>query len=187
MLVSMVAVFWAATAFGAPELKWYASRSAVVCTDVPEQGVRLRVRDASGRVAFDGAVEGPRAIVPVGGEKGALPNGSYCAELVHDKDVVCSHDFVHTNYPWFNSSVGKADILLPGFTPLKAKGEAIEAVGRKYVFERAGLLREVWTLGKQILARPVALKMKASAKIRRNPFAVEGATDTKVSFRTAFL
>ena len=37
MLVPMVAVFWAATAFGASELKWYASRSAVVCTEVPQQ------------------------------------------------------------------------------------------------------------------------------------------------------
>ena len=184
--VLSVAVSLAATAFGVPELKWYASRSAVVCTDVPEQGVRLRVRDASGRVAFEGGVEGPRAIVPVGGGKGALPNGSYRAELVRDRAVVCSHDFVHTNYPWFNSSVGKADILLPGFTPLKAKGEAVEAVGRKYVFERFGLPKEVWTLGKQILARPVALKMKTLAKIRRNPFVVEEETETKVSFRTAF-
>ena len=91
--VVSVAVFWAATAFGAPELKWYASRSAVVCADVPEQGTRLRVKDTSGRVAFEGKVEGPRAIVPIGGEKGALPNGSYCAELVRAKDVVCTHDF----------------------------------------------------------------------------------------------
>ena len=184
--VLSVAFLLAATAFGGPELKWYASRSAVVCLDVLEQGARLRVKDASGRVAFEGGVEGPRVVVPVGRNGGSLPNGSYSAELVCDKVVVCSHDFIHTNYPWFNSPVGKVDILLPGFAPLKVKGEAIEAVGRKYVFERAGLLREVWTLGKQILARPVALKMKASAKIRRNPFAVEGATDTKVSFRTAF-
>ena len=182
--VLSVAFLLAATAFGAPDLKWYASRCAVVCTEVPEQGTRLRVKDASGCVAFEGGVEGLRAVVSVGGERGALPNGAYCAELVHGKDVVCSHDFVHTNYPWFNSSVGKADILLPGFTPLKAQGEAIEAVGRKYVFERAGLLREVWTLGEQILARSVALKMKTLAKIRRNPFVVEDATDTKVPFRT---
>ena len=183
MLVSVVVVFLAATAFGEPELKWYASRSAVICTDVPEQGVRLRVKDASGRIAFDGRVEGPRMVVPIGGEKGALANGSYCAELVRDKIVVCSHDFVHTNYPWFNSSVGKADILLPGFTPLMAKGEALEAVGRKYVFERFGLLKEVWTLGEQILARPVALEMKTSVRFKLPSFKVLDVTDTKVSFR----
>ena len=62
-------------ALGYSELKWYASRSAVVCSDVPEQGALLRVRDASGHVAFEGGVDGPRAIVRVGGEKGALPNG----------------------------------------------------------------------------------------------------------------
>ena len=181
-----VVLLLSATAFGEPELKWYASRSAVVCTGVPEQGARLRVKDASECVAFEGSVEGPRAIVSVGRDGGALPNGSYCAELVCDKTVLCSHDFVHTNYPWFNSSVGKADLLLPGFTPLKAKGEAIEAVGRKYVFERFGLLKEVWTLGEQILARPVALKMKTSVCFKFPSFKVLDVSDTKVSFRTVF-
>ena len=181
-----IVLFLTVSALGYPELKWYASRSAVACTEVPAAGARLRVRGADGRVAFEGKVEGPRAVVPVGGGKGALPNGSYRAELVRDRAVVCSHDFVHTNYPWFNSSVGRADLLLPGFTPLKARGEAVEAVGRKYVFGRLGLLKEVWTLGEQILARPVALKMKTPAKMRRHPFAIEEVTDTKVPFRAAF-
>ena len=63
-------LFLTVPALGYSELKWYASHSAVVCTEVPEQGVRLRVRDASGRIAFEGKVEGPRAIVPVGREWG---------------------------------------------------------------------------------------------------------------------
>ena len=119
-------LFLTVPALGYSELKWHASRSAVVCTDVPEQGVRLRVEDASGRVAFEGGVEGPRAVVPVGGERGVLPNGIYRAELCDGRGVVCSHDFVHTNYPWFNSSVGVFGRIakglqdLLGFDPLRS-------------------------------------------------------------------
>ena len=182
-LFPLATILLTAAALGDPSLKWYASRSAVVCTDAPTQGARLRIHDVHGHVAFEGKVKGPRAVIEVGRPGRTLPNGTYQAQLVHNQSVICSHDFIHTNYPWFNTSVGKADILLPGFTPLKATSREIEAVGRKYVFARSGLPREVWTLGEQILARPVELKMKTSAPSQGTLFKIQKTTNTKVSFR----
>ena len=44
LLILTTVLFLTVPALGYPELKWYASRSAVVCTDVPEQGVRNDAR-----------------------------------------------------------------------------------------------------------------------------------------------
>ena len=176
----------AAGSCGAAELRWYASRSAVVCEGVPETGARLRVLAAGGRTVCERAVEGPREVVPAGTGGAALPNGVYRAELVAAGKTLAARDFVHTNYPWFNTSVGKADMLLPGFTPLKAKGRAIEAVGRRYVFGTGELPQEVWSLGEQLLARPMKLVMKPLEKFRTPAFKVTEATATKVAFRSGF-
>jgi len=168
-------------------MRWYASRCSLVCTGVPETGVRLRVNRADGRRVCERAVDAPRDVVSVAADDEPLPDGSYHAVLFRGDEVIFEHHFVHTNYPWFNTSVGKADILLPGFVPLKAKGAAIEAVGRRYVFGRNGLPTEVWSLGEQVLARPVELRMKAVSRAKSVPFGIVSATDTKVAFRGGFV
>ena len=169
---------------GAEELLWYASKGSVVCEGLPARVREVRVRDAQGRVVFRSPVEGPRAVVPVDACGGTLPNGSYRAELADDGGICCSHDFVHTNYPWFNTSVGKADVLLPGFTPLKAMGTSVEPVGRRYVFGRFGMAEEIWSLDEQILARPIALTLKTPVRFKLPSFKTLKATDTEVSFRS---
>ena len=60
-------LFLTVPALGYSELKWYASRSAVVCAEVPEQGTRLRVRNASGRGELAGACgRGDRLLLVIG-------------------------------------------------------------------------------------------------------------------------
>ena len=169
-------------------LRWYPSRQSLVYESKGDRAARLVVSDSSGQAVFSGDVESPRKIVSLRPGAKDLPNGRYRAELmpIGATEPTLTKDFVHTNYPWFNTSVGRADVLLPGFTPLKAKGDAVEAVGRRYVFGAGCLPREVWTLGEQILARPIVLNMKPLAKVRAARFAVLDAQDTKVAFRGGF-
>lgn len=161
-------------------LKWYPSETLLAAAlSFPENTMRdgapeLRVADSDGKEVgrwslprkgtFVVTGKGKRRMVSVhdkiplaGGAR--LKPGRYRAVLTagNPRTEVMVKDFVSEDYPWFRTDIGRADILLPGFEPLVASGQEIRCVGRSYRFGGNGLPAEVWSLGRQILAAPVAL------------------------------
>lgn len=163
-------------------LLWYPSLSSLACEisfPKPKGGKDdlpvLTVYDTKGKPMLETRLPSKReSCVKLGGKRPVvvvheivplteggkrLPEGKYRAVLTTGKDrkVEIEKTFINKNYEWFNTTVARQDILLPGFTPVKASDTAIETVGRKYVFGANGLPKEIWSLGEQLLARPVSL------------------------------
>ncbi len=163
----------------AGELKWFPSRSLIACDlSFPKPASKddmpvLRVTDAKGVTILErrvplqpdsGMVTGGKRpmmvvheAVPVAPEGSYLPDGDYTMMLSLRGQVEIEKKFRMKRYPWFGTDVATKDVLLPGFTPVKARGKSVEVVGRRYVFADSGLPAEFWSQGEQLLARPIAL------------------------------
>jgi len=166
----------------AETLKWYPSRSSLVYEGAQAVGGTLDVRDANDVTVFYGTLDSGREIVRIAPSTGRLPNGVYRAIVMPASGTtpVMTKDFVNTNYPWFNTDVGTADVLLPAFTAIETASKSVSVVGRRYVFGDEGLPREIWTCGRQILARPVTL---AGVAVSTGSFAWTNTSATCASFR----
>ena len=163
------------------DVKWYPSLSSLACElSFPKPDGRdglpvLKVTDAAGRTVVESRVPSSRtSCVSTGGkspmlvvhekvrlapEGSYLSDGEYKATLSMGGKVEIEKAFLMKRYEWFNTDVAtRRDVLLPGFTPVKAGGDAVEVVGRRYVFAGTGLPKEVWSLGKQILAREMRIE-----------------------------
>ena len=163
------------------DVKWYPSKSLLACEiSFPRPASReampeLVLTDAKGRTVLKTRVPAKRESCAVTGGKQPmlvvheavavakpgeyLPDGDYTVRLIAgpERTVALEKKIRMKRYDWFNTTVGTADILLPGFTPIQTEGRVVEVVGRRYVFADTGLPTEIWSLGQQLLARPVAL------------------------------
>lgn len=162
-------------------LKWYPSKTLIAAQltfseDLLKKGaLRLVVTDASGNGIGSWKLPRPDSYV-VSGREGSrmvsvhdkialtgsgerLKPGRYRAVLTAGgkRDKIIVKDFVYVDYPWFGSAVGRDDILLPGFTPIKVNENRISCVGRVYEIGANGLPSAIYSLGKQLLAAPVSL------------------------------
>lgn len=69
------------------------------------------------------------------------------------------------NEPWEGNSIGKSDIVLPPFTPVrKAEPSALSVIHRTYTFDGAGLPRSVVALGREILAGGIGYEVGRAGK-----------------------
>ena len=186
------------------ELKWYPSLSTMACElsfPVPKSRDALpvlTVTDSSGcKVAETRVPSSRKTCVSTGGKRPMLVvhekvrlapegeylrDGEYRATLSVDGKVEIEKTFLMKRYEWFNTSVATRDVLLPGFTPVKAAGDSVEVVGRRYVFAETGLPKEIWSLGRQLLAREVALKGVGGAS-SAGGLSVRRRSDTTAEFR----
>lgn len=191
----------------AGELRWYPSKSLMACElsfakpskndDLP----RLCLFNSSNKMILEKRLaqnkksyvitEGsaPMVIlhekVPLTINGKTLPDGKYKAAIYigQNSKPVLEKIFISKQYEWFNTNVGKADVLLPGFTPVKADGNTVEVVGRKYVFGENGLPQEVFALGKQILARPISVSGITTPE--NGDFKITKNTETRADFTGA--
>lgn len=83
-----------------------------------------------------------------------------------EREPVIDRTFKAMEFPWFKTQLGNDDIILPGFTPLKAEGSSVSAVGRTYEIGAGGLPSKMVSLGESILARPVELIAERAGKAR---------------------
>ena len=61
------------------------------------------------------------------------------------------------NLPWEGNGIGKADVVLPPFTPISKDGrDVLSVLHRKYRFGGDGLPQSVIALGREMLSAPIA-------------------------------
>ena len=61
------------------------------------------------------------------------------------------------HYPWEGCRLGTSDAIIPPFTPLEVEGTTVSCILRRHVLAGLGLWRQVESLGKALLDRPVEL------------------------------
>jgi hypothetical protein len=69
-----------------------------------------------------------------------------------NKPSVVEKKFVRNVMEWENNNLGKSNIIIPPFTPIKASGMNFETILRKYKLNNLGLWQQVDAAGKNILA-----------------------------------
>ena len=67
-------------------------------------------------------------------------------------------------FPWENNTLGKSDLIISPFTPLEVSGTTVKSVLREHGLGPLGLWRQVKSLDRKILARPIALHAEAGGK-----------------------
>lgn len=63
--------------------------------------------------------------------------------------------------PWLHNTAGITDAIQPPWTPIQTEGQTLKVSGREYRLEGGfGLPQQITSLGKPLLARPVALEIQ---------------------------
>ncbi len=73
--------------------------------------------------------------------------------LAGNKPIVVEQKFVRNVMEWEGNSLGKSNIIIPPFTPIKTSGMTLETILRRYKIDNLGLWKQVNAAGKNIFAR----------------------------------
>ncbi|MBO4620973.1 MAG: hypothetical protein J5654_12800 [Victivallales bacterium] len=185
-------------------IAWYQSLNQPVadlvldCDALPEKKLVLQIRNEQDKAVetlpldftkgYSSVVNGhERAILHVALPlTRKLPDGKYSFFVTKpDADYpIYEKNFFVKDYPWLNNSIGKADRLIDGFTPLKRNGNTLSAVLKDVELGENGLPAAVTANGKSVLARPVAVIAEANGvplKWRCQAPAFTGESDTLIT------
>ena len=142
--------------------------ATVGCLQVGESRpatVDLEIRNAAGDVLL--AAE-KRPLDEAGAATfrvdGPLAFGRYPA-VVRSRDasggVVAEErlDYVRERPAWLGNTLGEERTIPAPWKPIRAEGTALEVVGRRIELGRGGLPASIETLGRKLLARPMAMRV----------------------------
>ena len=94
-----------------------------------------------------------------------LPDGEYRVEYtIGEHKEVSPKTLKRIHFPFEKTSYGAEHKVYPPFTPVKVSGASMEVVGRKYKLNGFCLFDSIESLGRELLASPVALVGKAAGK-----------------------
>jgi len=132
--------------------------------DVKPAGADIEIRTAAGEVLL--AVE-KQSLDEASTAKFTidrpLPFGRYAA-LVRSRDAsgkVLKEEkveYVREKPEWLGNALGEERTIPQPWTPIKANGQSLELVGRRIELGQGGLPDRIETRGRQILARPIAMR-----------------------------
>jgi len=129
---------------------------------------------------------------------GDLPDGVYQLTVTVDgwKDPFV-RTFKRIHFPWEGNTLGITDRVLPPFEPIKIRGQKLSVVQREHQVGALGLWDQVTSLGRDLLAAPMALVVNGADRLagtgrftesRPNVAVYEGAAEhpaAKVSIRSS--
>lgn len=94
-------------------------------------------------------------------ELAAIPAGDYAITALFNKqpDKPITKQYTRRNFPFEGNTLGITDTIYPPFAPVKAEGDKVTVVCREYQAGNLGLWRSVKSLGKELLAGPIVLKV----------------------------
>jgi hypothetical protein len=67
--------------------------------------------------------------------------------------------FVRHVMPWEHNSLGKSDVVIPPFAPIRVEGQKIRTILREHTVGALGLWKQVQSLGKPLLTGPMRLEI----------------------------
>jgi hypothetical protein len=97
----------------------------------------------------------------------ALDEGEYQL-VVNYKGVTAEpqiFDFVRHKFEWENNTLGKSDILVPPFTPIKVQGKTVETILRRVTMNDLGLWDQVEALNENLLQSPMRLEAQVGGRV----------------------
>ncbi len=100
-----------------------------------------------------------------------LPDGQYFASisLPNAENPLMEKMFLVKSYPWMNNELGRQELLLPPFTPVKVNGQTLSCLLRDYQLSGNGLPAQVIADRKPILAGPVRLLVEKNGQVHPQP------------------
>jgi hypothetical protein len=122
-----------------------------------------------------------------------LPFGRYPA-IVRSRDasgkVLAEErlEYVREKPEWLGNTLGKERTIPKPWTPIKANGQSLELVGRRIDLGPGGLPAKIETLGRQILARPIAMRAAGpggDATLAGDGIKLGAAADDRVEWKAA--
>ncbi|MFW6163971.1 MAG: glycoside hydrolase domain-containing protein, partial [Planctomycetota bacterium] len=99
-------------------------------------------------------------------EVGDLPDGEYAVSVaLEGYKEAFERSFRRIHFVWEGNRLGVTKEVYPPFEPLEVEGDTVKAVLREHVVGGLGLWRSVKSLGRELLAAPIALKTGDGAAI----------------------
>ena len=190
-------------------MAWYPTLNSIVldlvCNPKQLKGKNLVLQAASksGKTVFNAAIPAAGGKLVGSGDNQLMvlhkalelpekpADGNYIMTLSPEgsEEAFMTKEFAVKSFEWQNNSIGKRDVLLPGFTPLQVKGNVISAVLRDYTIGKSGLPEQIVSDSKPILAGPVTVNLVKNGRIRvaKGKTAVRPAkkSDTTVEYSAA--
>ena len=97
----------------------------------------------------------------------SLTDGTYAVrarmKIGNDFSKPIEKTFLRKNFPWEGNTLGMTDEVFPPFTPIRAKGEIVETVLRKYRMNGFGLWDSVISMNKELLAEPMNVEIETES------------------------
>jgi hypothetical protein len=95
----------------------------------------------------------------------AMEDGTYELRVSLDSDPARTTRkfFKHKNFVWLGNTLGKNDAIYPPFEPVHVKGKDAGVVLRRYKMNGFGLWDSVTSEEKEILAKPIVLRVQTEA------------------------
>lgn len=157
------------------------------------KGAALAIRQEGGTTTiaekeFSLAVDSPTDLEwPLPG----LADGDYelCVQL---EGVVYPEKRIHFerhHFPWEHNQLGRSDVVVPPFTPLRVEGRRVETVLRQHDLTSLGLWAQVTSEGVPLLRKPMRLELMQAGKLRgiaARDFRVTSQTATRVVTEAVF-
>ena len=105
-----------------------------------------------------------------------LPDGEYAVEYQFGPETVRSlKTFKRLHFPWESEKIADNHTVYPPFIPVTVAGNQVNVVGRSYTINAFGLFDSVVSLGQELLARPMSLRLETdSGEAKWNPIEVVG-------------
>ena len=72
--------------------------------------------------------------------------------------------FVRRHFPWEDNNLGKADIVVPPFTPIRVHGDTVNTLLRRCTMNGLGLWSRVQAKGESLLTGPMRIVVRAANK-----------------------
>ena len=73
-------------------------------------------------------------------------------------------EFVRHRFEWEGNTLGKSDIVLPGFEPIRVKGNTVSTVLREHEMNGLGLWDQIRSQGTPLLKGPMRLEVQTGGK-----------------------
>ncbi len=99
-----------------------------------------------------------------------LKDGMYQAAIYLDADKPGTESVksvlfeMKSDYEWLGNDIGKADIVIPPFTPMQVKGGTVATVLREHELGDNGLWKQIVAEGTPVLAAPMRIEVVRDGK-----------------------